>query len=213
MLCKFTSSFPGHFDLVRTQHQLPKPDNCSSCSSLSGKVVTLIQNTHYKYSPQVNLDSFQLIWNSESDGTWRFAFLSPWTQALLCRNNKVHDIQKHAVTKTVKNMTVENLLCGWHVVANIRKNNQYMDLASDNVLSLQREKIIREREREIPSKQQSPISFSLPHVSMGKNSSQISMSICWWASKIPKKKKEGRSMRACSNSHKKEIQFSARSNC
>jgi hypothetical protein len=78
-------------------------------------------------------------------------------------------------------MTVENLLCGWHVVANIRKNNQYMDLASDNVLSLPRHIIItereREREREIPSKQQSPISFSLPHVSMGKNSSQISMSI------------------------------------
>ncbi len=148
MLCKFTSSFPGHFDLVRTQHQLPKPDNCSSCSSLSGKVVTPIQNTHYKYSPQVNLDSFQLIWNSETDGTWHFAFLSPWTQELLCRNNQVHDIQKHAVTKTVKNMTVENLLCGWHVVANIRKNNQYMDLASDNVLSLPRHIIITERERE-----------------------------------------------------------------
>jgi hypothetical protein len=45
-------------------------------------------------------------------------------------------------------MTVENLLCGWHVVANIRKNNQYMDLASDNVLSLPRHIIITERERE-----------------------------------------------------------------
>lgn len=53
----------------------------------------------------------------------------------------------------------------------------------------------------------------IPHVSMGKNSSQISMSICWWATMIPKKKKkEGRSMCACSNSHKKEIQFSAGSN-
>jgi hypothetical protein len=45
-------------------------------------------------------------------------------------------------------MTVENLLCGWHVVANIRKNNQYMDSASDTGLSLPRHIIITQRERE-----------------------------------------------------------------
>jgi hypothetical protein len=61
-------------------------------------------------------------------------------------------------------MTVENLLCGWYVVANIRKNNQYMDLVSDTGLSLPRHIIITQRERERFQVSNNLLSLSVFHM-------------------------------------------------
>jgi hypothetical protein len=114
-------------------------------------------------------------------------------------------------------MTVENLLCGWHVVANIRKNNQYMDSASDTGLSLPRHIIITQRKRERERDSKSATISYLFQSSTCVNGIEFltDFHVHLLMSYHDTKEEEGRKEDLCVLAAiliKKEIQFSARSN-